>query len=314
MSINSSARYINFKHTKTMSGEGKGKGKLRSRHSKSSSSDIFSTPPPQKKTKGKGLSWRDLFQKFDDPTTHFITKEDLKPIAMTYGFTETSVLSNFVPVFDGLLSDHEKMKELMQGLVQLIASGLLIGCNGGDDDMDYALVWKDYENREPSQEALCEYSLLSHAVRSFDWNIFGTMNLQFGRLRLQNDSVLLDSASECLELLSDDRVCQIFSDISGLNKSEVTKVLEADDFLRVVSWRVAVRGWVTPDGVCLNVPALPTLKNHIFPLMIVLGQETAHYLSRLSSCNFAQGTPEKRRNENKVKTMVESLSKTWKSS
>jgi hypothetical protein len=87
----------------------------------------------------------------------------------------------------------------------------------------------------------------------------------------------------------------VFEDICGFSEDYIIDVFRERDFIRLVKWNVPVNGWLTPDGICINLHALPDArKTKLFGLIVVVGKVCCQYLSRLSHSNLIRALLEKR--------------------
>jgi hypothetical protein len=231
------------------------------------------------------ISWNELFE-----GKSYIRKSDIRPLALQLNANETTKLPA-VFMHREIVIDNEEIRDVLRQLSRCIVPSFLIGSQVNMSHGDCKLPWEDIDGRIPSQEALCEHALISHAARSADWMFINRVLFQYGNLEIVEDENLMKLVQDSLRNLCDHRVLSIFELLSGLDTEEIHSILEVGNYVRLVSWDVPMLGWVTPDGICLNVLKMSALQNtHIFPLMVLIGHETSHFLCRLNPGNFSNAT------------------------
>jgi hypothetical protein len=205
-----------------------------------------------------------------------------------------------IPVIDQSLSFSNDWKTLTQKLEEYVYCIWIISASQGDPRDSLIVCQQEIENiekliKEQSERTVIVLSILAHSLRLDHWMMTDLVLKSIHHIDLleleENLKMLVDQA--CI-ILSDLRVINIFSSISGLKPNEIQEILKEKRFrIRFVNIGIPVKGWITPVEIVLNLELLtPVEKSFPIAFARLLGHELAHYFCRLNS-NFGYSTPEK---------------------
>jgi hypothetical protein len=144
-----------------------------------------------------------------------------------------------------------------------------------------------------------------------NWNTLSEFLFEIHNLEIikmdENWNIKVDLVID--NVLSDQRVLNLLSCITDLKPQDIKHIFSLRRFrIHTVDINASIKGWVTPIGVVINIPMLSDLEiTNILAFSRILGHEMTHFLSRVSSRNFSQSTPERAVQSHSFKNLISRL-------
>jgi hypothetical protein len=179
----------------------------------------------------------------------------------------------------------------------------VISAGKGDERESMRIVPLEIKKllEEKSEKTVIGLALLAHSLRLSNWITANFVLNEFHHIEIvEMNEQLSDLVKKSCTLLSEPRVVDVFTVISGLNANRVQKILREKDFrIRIVKAFLPMKGWITPIEIVLNLQVMTQVEQKKeIAFARLLGHELTHHFCRLNS-NFGFSTPEKLKSNGK---------------
>jgi hypothetical protein len=174
-----------------------------------------------------------------------------------------------IPVIDQsfYINDWKLLSKRLEEYVYCI---WIISASQGNELDSLVIHPKDIQNidrflEEENERTVIGLSLFAHSLRLSHWIMADLVLKGIHEIELLEISERLKSLIEnsCM-ILSDPRVIDIFSAISGVHSKSIAKILKEKQFkIRFVEIAVPVKGWITPVEIVFNLELMTIVETNV---------------------------------------------------